>query len=89
MEYKTLETGNRSKHNNQNNYQWNIKHQKQGTVTIKTKHNNQNNYQWNIKHQKQGTESKHNNQNNYQWNIKHQKQGTVENITIKTTTNGI
>ena len=51
MEYKTLETGNRSKHNNQNNYQWNIKHQKQGT----SKHNNQNNYQWNIKHQKQGT----------------------------------
>ena len=39
MEYKTLETGNSSKHNNQNNYQWNIKHQKQGTVeniTIKT-----------------------------------------------------
>jgi hypothetical protein len=26
VEYKTLETGNRSKHNNQNNYQWNIKH---------------------------------------------------------------
>ena len=63
MEYKTLETGNRSKHNNQNNYQWNIKHQKQGTdqnITIKTN----------------------------QWNIKHQKQ-TEENITIKTTTNGI
>ena len=37
MEYKTLETGNSSKHNNQNNYQWNIKHQKQGS-----KHNNQN-----------------------------------------------
>ena len=39
MEYKTLETWNRSKHNNQKNYQWNIKHQKQGTVqniTIKT-----------------------------------------------------
>ena len=39
MEYKILETGNRSKHNNQNNYQWNIKYQKQGTVqniTIKT-----------------------------------------------------
>ena len=39
MEYKTLETGNSSKHNNQNNYQWNIKHQKQETVeniTIKT-----------------------------------------------------
>ena len=39
MEYKTLETGNRSKHNNQNNYQWNIKYQKQGTdqnITIKT-----------------------------------------------------
>ena len=38
MEYKTLETV-QSKHNNQNNYQWNIKHQKQGTVqniTIKT-----------------------------------------------------
>jgi hypothetical protein len=32
MEYKTLETGNSSKHNNQNNYQWNIKHLKQGTV---------------------------------------------------------
>ena len=65
MEYKTLETGNRSKHNNQNNYQWNIKHQKQGTAR------------------------KHNNQNNYQWNIKYQKQGTDQNITIKTTTNGI
>ena len=52
MKYKILETGNSSKHNNQNNYQWNIKHQKQGTVqniTIKT------NYQWNIKYQKQGT----------------------------------
>ena len=52
MKYKILETGNSSKHNNQNNYQWNIKHQKQGTVqniTIK------NNYQWNIKYQKQGT----------------------------------
>ena len=24
MEYKTLETGNSRKHNNQNNYQWNI-----------------------------------------------------------------
>ena len=39
MENKTLETGNRSKHNNQNNNQWNIKHQKQGTdriITIKT-----------------------------------------------------
>ena len=39
MEYKTLETGNSSKHNNQNNYQWNIKYQKQGTdknITIKT-----------------------------------------------------
>ena len=36
-----------------------------------------------------GNSRKHNNQNNYQWNIKHQKQGTVENITIKTTTNGI
>ena len=38
MEYKTLKTGNSSKHNNQNNYQWNIKHQKQGTaenITIK------------------------------------------------------
>ena len=65
MEYKILETGNSRKHNNQNNYQWNIKHQKQGT------------------------DKKHNNQNNYQWNIKYQKQGTVENITIKTTTNGI
>ena len=53
MKYKILETGNSSKHNNQNNYQWNIKHQKQGTVE---KHNNQNNYQWNIKHQKQGTD---------------------------------
>ena len=53
MEYKILETGNSSKHNNQNNYQWNIKHQKQGTVS---KHNNQNNYQWNIKYQKQGTD---------------------------------
>ena len=31
MEYKILETGNSRKHNNQNNYQWNIKHQKQGT----------------------------------------------------------
>ena len=39
MEYKTLKTGNSSKHNNQNNYQWNIKYQKQGIVeniTIKT-----------------------------------------------------
>ena len=39
MKYKILETRNSSKHNNQNNYQWNIKHQKQGTVeniTIKT-----------------------------------------------------
>ena len=61
--------------------------------TLKTgnssKYNNQNNYQWNIKYQKQGTDQKHNNQNNYQWNIKYQKQGTVQNITIKTTTNGI
>ena len=31
MDYKILETGNSRKHNNQNNYQWNIKHQKQGT----------------------------------------------------------
>ena len=31
MEYKILETGNSRKYNNQNNYQWNIKHQKQGT----------------------------------------------------------
>ena len=65
MEYKTLETGNSSKHKNQNNYQWNIKYQNQGT------------------------DRKHKNQNNYQWNIKYQKQGTVQNITIKTTTNGI
>ena len=39
MEYKTLKTGNSSKHDNQNNYQWNIKYQKQGTdqnITIKT-----------------------------------------------------
>ena len=36
-----------------------------------------------------GNSSKHNNQNNYQWNIKYQNQGTVQNITIKTTTNGI
>ena len=36
-----------------------------------------------------GNSRKHNNQNNYQWNIKYQKQGTVQNITIKTTTNGI
>ena len=38
MEYKTLETGEQKK-TNQNNYQWNIKYQKQGTVeniTIKT-----------------------------------------------------
>ena len=53
MKYKILESGNSSKHNNQNNYQWNIKHQKQGTDQNIT--NNQNNYQWNIKHQKQGT----------------------------------
>ena len=26
VEYQILETGNSSKHNNQNNYQWNIKH---------------------------------------------------------------
>jgi hypothetical protein len=42
MEYKTLETGNSRKYNNQNNYQWNIKHLKQGTVeniTIKTSTN--------------------------------------------------
>ena len=38
MEYKTLETGNSSKHNNQNNYQWNIKHQKTGN---RSKHNKQ------------------------------------------------
>jgi hypothetical protein len=39
MEYKILETGNRSKHNNQNNYQRNIKYYKQGTdqnITNKT-----------------------------------------------------
>ena len=39
MEYKTLETGNSSKHKNQNNYQWNIKYQNQGTdqnIKIKT-----------------------------------------------------
>ena len=36
-----------------------------------------------------GNSSKYNNQNNYQWNINIRKQGTVENITIKTTTNGI
>ena len=82
MEYKTLETGNRSKHNNQNNYQWNIKHQKQGTIKSKQ-------LPMEYKTLETGNSSKHNNQNNYQWNIKHQKQGTVENITIKTTTNGI
>ena len=51
MKYKILETRNSSKHNNQNNYQWNIKHQKQGTVeniTIKTTTSG-------IKYQKQGT----------------------------------
>ena len=32
MEYTILETRNRSKHNNKKNYQWNIKHLKQGTV---------------------------------------------------------
>ena len=37
---------------------------------------------------KQVNRRKHN-QNNYQWNIKYQKQGTGQNITIKTTTNGI
>ena len=39
MEYKTLEIGNSSKHKNQNNYQWNIKYQNQGTdqnIKIKT-----------------------------------------------------
>ena len=51
MKYKILETGNSSKHNNQNNYQWNIKYQKQ----VNRRKHNQNNYQWNIKHQKQGT----------------------------------
>ena len=77
MKYKILETGNSSKHNNQNNYQL-------------EKHNNQNNYlPVEYKTLETGNSSKHNNQNNYQWNIKHQKQGTDQNITIKTTTNGI
>ena len=67
MEYKILETG-------KNNYQWNIKHQKQGTVENRE-----------YKTIRNRNSSKHNNQ----WNIKHQKQGTVQNITIKTTTSGI
>ena len=52
MEYKILETGNRSKHNNQK--QLPVEYQILETGNS-SKHNNQNNYQWNIKHQKQGT----------------------------------
>ena len=46
MEYKTLETGNSSKHNNQNNLPMEYKILETGNSS---KHNNQNNYQWNQK----------------------------------------
>ena len=73
MEYKTLETG-----NTQNNYQWNIKHQKQGTdqnITIKTTTSGME-----YKTLETGNSSKHNNQNNYQWNIiiKHNNQNNYQ-----------
>jgi hypothetical protein len=52
MEYKILETGNSSKHNNQKQLPVEYKILETGNSR---KHNNQNNYQWNIKQLKQGT----------------------------------